>query len=1054
MNDAIAHGGRSRSDRDREVVQRTAELLTSSLTLEDLFHALCSLLARFVDASSVFIALKDQQGARIAYVLQNGVHGALDNKRVRAGTITDTVLHSGKAVLKRRWEDWSEGRHALTLPGQPEQDDRVSAVFVPLKFGSHTIGVLSVQSAQTDAYDEADVDLLQTCALYLSVRIHQAQLETQSARLENIASTDSLTGVANRRSFNERFASEWRRSIRRAGNLALLLIDIDFFKAFNDTYGHVAGDAALQQVATALASCLSRSEDLFARYGGEEFVAILPETSLSGAVCIAERMRQTVFDLGIAHSGSLLQRLTVSAGVAWKIPVRGSSSEELLRAADTALYQAKRGGRNRVAAENYRSDAPPAYPSQAHQHNLPGLHGHTFGRSEHVQQVRKLLRVSRLLTLIGPAGVGKSRAAIEAAKRELARFPDGVYYVDCSTIGDDRYLGNKIGSVLGVNETPLVTRGAAAAEALRCRRALLILDNCDGVQRACAEYVRTLSGDAPDVRIIVTSREPTFTPGEVSYVVPPLAAADAAALFTDRAEAVANVNAPDAAAVQRICAKLEGLPRALQLAAAQLATMPLDQLERRLNDSAPVKADDFTRWSYEVLRDDERRLLRGMCVFAGGATGDAVAEICGDRSVLGDLIDKGLVAIEPQRGAHRYVISGSIRLAVAQRARELGEFDRRAAAHAAYYAKRARELEESYPTKHWQSALASMTAELDNLRAALIFTVSQGHDVQLGAELSCDLIHYWQQTGLAAAGREWLEELSGRTDIEFPGPVRAKMLYGLARLDTARSKRALDAALGAVDAYRELGDERGLAAALFEVAAALAGVGDTDSADAYLREGLEIGTRINDKRLTGDMLNGMAVAEQWRGHVQRARELLEESLRSFRELEDDRGVASLLGNLGDLAAMMGDYDRAVALTRQSLAILERLHDPQSTAWQLLNLGAFELKRRNADAARPAIRRSLELLREYRDDWLSANCVDCLARLAFAEREWARALQLAAFADSVFAALGVPRQPPDRVDYEFLMREAKVAIGLDAAQAAQAEGAAMEWADVMRIAVQA
>ena len=443
-----------------------------------------------------------------------------------------------------------------------------------------------------------------------------------------------------------------------------------------------------------------------------------------------------------------------------------------------------------------------------------------------------------------------------------------------------------------------------------------------------------------------------------------------------------------------------------------------------------------------------------MCVVAGGATGDAVAEICGDRSVLGDLIDKGLVAIEPQRGAHRYVISGSIRLAVAQRARELGEFDRRAAAHAAYYAKRARELEESYPTKHWQSALASMTAELDNLRAALIFTVSQGHDVQLGAELSCDLIHYWQQTGLAAAGREWLEELSGRTDIEFPGPVRAKMLYGLARLDTARSKRALDAALGAVDAYRELGDERGLAAALFEVAAALAGVGDTDSADAYLREGLEIGTRINDKRLTGDMLNGMAVAEQWRGHVQRARELLEESLRSFRELEDDRGVASLLGNLGDLAAMMGDYDRAVALTRQSLAILERLHDPQSTAWQLLNLGAFELKRRNADAARPAIRRSLELLREYRDDWLSANCVDCLARLAFAEREWARALQLAAFADSVFAALGVPRQPPDRVDYEFLMREAKVAIGLDAAQAAQAEGAAMEWADVMRIAVQA
>ena len=1054
MNDAIAQGGRSRSDRDREVVQRTAELLTSSLTLEDLFHAVCSLLARFVDASAVFIALKDQQGARIAYMLENGVVGALDNWRVRPGTVTDGVLQSGKAILKRRWEDWTEGRHALNLPGQPQQDDRVSAIFVPLKFGSQTIGVLSVQSAQADAYDEADVDLLQTCALYLSVRIHQAQLETQSARLENIASTDSLTGIPNRRSFNQRLAAEWRRAIRRGSNLALLLIDIDFFKPFNDTYGHVAGDAALQQVATALAACLSRSEDLFARYGGEEFVAILPETNLNGAVSIAERMRQAVFDLGIAHSGSLLQRLTVSAGVAWKIPVRGSSSEELLRAADIALYQAKRGGRNRAAAENYRSDAPPAYPSQAHHQNLPELHGRTFGRAEHVQQVRKLLRAAHLLTLVGPAGIGKSRAAIEAAKRELARFPDGVYYVDCSTIGDDRYLGNKIASVLGVNGTPLVAAGAVAAEALRSKRALLVLDNCDGVQRACAEYVGALTAQARDVRIVVTSREPTFSAGEVSYVIPPLGLPDAVALFADRAEAVANVNSPDTAVVERICAKLEGLPRALQLAAAQLATMPLGQLERRLNDSAPVKADDFTRWSYEVLGDDERRLLRGMCVFVGGATGDAVAEVCGDRSVLGDLIDKGLVAIESQRGANRYVISGSIRFAVAERARELGEFDRRAAAHAAYYAKRARELEESYPTKQWQSALAAMTAELDNLRAALIFTVTQGHDVQLGAELSCSLIHYWQQTGLAAAGRQWIEQLAARTEIEFPKPVRAKMFYGLARLDTARSKRGLEAALLAAGLYREIGDERGLAAALFEVAAALAGLGDTDSADAYLREGLEIGTRIGDKRLTGDMLNGMAVAEQWRGHVHRARELLEQSLNSFRELEDDRGVASVLGNLGDLAAMMGDYDRAVSLTRQSLAILERLHDPQSTAWQLLNLGAFELKRYNADAARPAIRRSLELLREYRDDWLSANCVDCFARLAFAEKEWARALQLAAFADAVFQTIGVPRQPPDQLDYEFLMRESKVAIGLDAAQAAQAEGAAMDWTGVTRIAMQA
>ena len=261
MKNASGQGRLSRADRDREVVQRTAELLTSSLSLEELFHAVCSLLSRFIDASTVFIALKDQQGARIAYMLNNGVVGALDNGRVGPGTITDSVVQSGKPVLKCRPEDWPQERHFVSLPGQPENEKSVSAIFAPLKFGSKTIGALSVQSRKQNAYDEEDVELLQTCALYLSVRIHQAQLETQSAKLENIASTDTLTGVPNRRSFNQRYSAEWRRSVRRGSNVALVLVDIDFFKAFNDTYGHVAGDAALQQVATTLASCLARSED-------------------------------------------------------------------------------------------------------------------------------------------------------------------------------------------------------------------------------------------------------------------------------------------------------------------------------------------------------------------------------------------------------------------------------------------------------------------------------------------------------------------------------------------------------------------------------------------------------------------------------------------------------------------------------------------------------------------------------------------------------------------------------------------------------------------------
>lgn len=1065
MKNALGRSARSRADRDREVVQRTAELLTSSLSLEDLFHAVCSLLARFVEAPVVFIALGDAEGGRVVFLLENGVAGRLENRRVRPGSATAAVLREGRPILKRRIEDWTEGRSPLNLPGHPQNDDRVSAIFVPLKFGTDIIGVLSVQSETPALYDEADVELLQTCALYLSVRIHQAQLETQSARLENIASTDSLTGVANRRWLNQRLAAEWRRAVRRQTGIALMLIDVDFFKPFNDTYGHVAGDAALQQVATALASCLSRSEDAFGRYGGEEFIAILPDTDLAGALTIAERMRAAVYDLGIAHSGSLLGRLTISAGVAYEVPARGSSSQSLVETADTALYDAKRTGRNRVAAENYHSDAPPAYPSKAYRHNLPALRGRTFGRAQEVQRIRALLRVTRLVTVTGAAGSGKSRHVVETALREIARYPDGVYYVDCSVISDGRYLGGKVASVLGIHETPLVPSDAAVADFLKAKRALIVLDNCDLVMGACAHYARSVLAESRDIRIIVTCREPLMIPGEVSFMLPALDAQSAITLFIERANAlgIAGIGADDAASIERICAHLGGLPRAIELAAAQLRKFTLSEFEERLPDEGSIDlqaAQGFVEWTYGVLSAAEQTLLRRLSVFAAGATRAAVEEVCsgGDLTaeeipnVLTSLVEHAIVGVEATDEVERYVLPASIRAFARDCASDTGEFDSLAMRHARYFLLRARDLDESYSTRAWQRKLAEMVPEMDNLRAALIFTVTQGNDVLLGAELSAALIQYWQYVGRMSAGRDWIEQLLAR-EVEFPRHVRAQLLYGVSRLDSARSRHALSCAMSAVEEYRALGDQTHLSAALFEVAACYSGLGEYDAADPYLHEALEISTRLGDLRRMGDTLNGMALAEGWRGNTLRARELLEQSLDIFRRLEDDRGVASLLGNLGDLAAVVGDYERAISLSRQSLAILERLHDPQSTAWQLTNIGCFELKRGNAESARPALRRALELLQEHQDDWLSANCVDALARLALAQRDWERAYRLTCFADGIFQSIGVPRQPPDQLDRERVFREAASHLNIGVEEELDRAASEMSWSDVLREAAQ-
>lgn len=1064
MKNAIGRTARSRADRDREVVQRTAELLTSSLSLEDLFHALCSLLARFVEAPVVFIALSDAEGGRIVFLLENGVAGRLDNRRVRPGSATAHVLRDGRPILKRRIEDWTEGRSPLNHPNQPQSDDRVSAIFVPLKFGTQIIGVLSVQSEKPGLYDEADVELLQTCALYLSVRIHQAQLETQSARLENIASTDSLTGVANRRWLNQRISAEWRRAMRRGSGIALMLIDVDFFKPFNDTYGHVAGDAALQQVATALASCLSRSEDAFGRYGGEEFIAILPETELAGALIIAERMRAAVYDLGIAHSGSLLGRLTISAGVAYEIPARASTPESIIETADKALYDAKRTGRNRVAAENYHSDAPPAYPSKAYRHNLPSVRGRTLGRAQELQRVRALMRATRLLTIAGAAGAGKSRLILETALREIARYPDGVYYIDCSVISDGRYLSTKAASVMGVHETPLLPPEAAVADFLKSKRALLVLDNCDLIVGPCLQYTRSLLAESRDVRIVVTCREPLMLSGEVAFMLPALDMHSSMTLFMERAQALGRaIGTQDAASVERVCSHLGGLPRAIELAAAQLRKFSLNELEERLPDEASMDfhaAQGFVEWTYGVLSPAEQTLLRRLSVFAGGATRVAIEEVCcgGDLrandipDVLTSLVEHAIVGAEAVDDLERYVLPASIRTFARDRAKDAAEFESVATRHARYFLERARALDESYSTRAWQRLLDEMIPEIENLRAALIFTVWQGNDVQLGAELSAALIQYWQYVGRMSAGRDWIEQLLAR-DVPLPRHVRAQLLYGVCRLDSARSKHALDCAMLAVQEYRALGDEAHLAAALFEVAASYSGLGEYDAADPYLREALEISTRLGDIRCMGETLNGMALAEGWRGNTLRSRELLEQSLELFRRLEDDRGVASLLGNLGDLAAVVGDYDRAISLSRQSLAILERLHDPQSTAWQLTNIGCFELKRGNVEAARPALRRALELLREHQDDWLSANCVDALARLALAQRDWDRAYRLTMFADGVFQAIGVPRQPPDQLDRERVFREAGARLSGIEEEAHTASARDLTWNDVVREAAQ-
>ena len=315
-----------RQRRDRDLVKGAALPLSTDRPLPDLYDEFVSLLAQFVDASIVLILAPERERLQCVYAYLDGVGGVPDNPGVPNESTSARVFRDAEPRLYARAHEWNATNY-LRLGERIREPE--SAIFVPILFGGRSIGVLSVQSTRSAAYDGDDLALLETCALYLGARMHSDLGLRDAERFERLAHVDELTGIPNRRNFEETFEREATRARRIGRRLALLMIDVDLFKEFNDRYGHIAGDACLQQIAATIAQVLRRPTDLAARYGGEEFVVLLPETELSGAIGVAELLRSSIAALGIPHGGSTLGMVSVSIGCASGTP-RGNAERQQL----------------------------------------------------------------------------------------------------------------------------------------------------------------------------------------------------------------------------------------------------------------------------------------------------------------------------------------------------------------------------------------------------------------------------------------------------------------------------------------------------------------------------------------------------------------------------------------------------------------------------------------------------------------------------------------------------------------------------------------------------
>jgi len=676
-----------------------------------------------------------------------------------------------------------------------------------------------------------------------------------------------------------------------------------------------------------------------------------------------------------------------------------------------ALYARLRAGARRAAAPAPAAEHP-ALPTVTGflPHPLTDLIGREDERAEVVERLRR----SRLVTLTGPGGIGKTRLALAVAAEAAPGLADGAWLVALESLTEGRQVERQIASALGLKEAPgqLLRDGLTAH--LRAKRLLLVLDNCEHLLDASARIGGHLLRECPGVRILATSREALGITGETAWAVPALAVPDPAhlppgqatlvrvlagyegvQLFVERAQAAQKgftLTAGGAAAVAQVCARLQGIPLAIELAAARIRSLTVEQIAARMDDhlglltggSRTAQSRQQTLratvdWSYDLLSGPERRLLGRLSVFAGGWTLAAAEGACaGDGNgggagiepgqvlaLLTSLVDKSLVVFAEREAGGRYRFLEMVRQYASEGLNAGGESGRVRAKHRDYFLALAEEGEPELKGAGQEGWLRRLEAEHDNLRAALAWCGAEEGGAAMGLRMAVALWQFWELHGYYNEGRAFLSEALGREQAGGRVIGRARALYAAGVLAFYQGDYPAARALYAegLTIFRELGSKPGIASSLKDLGRVAGAQGDYPAAGALYEESLAISRELGDRQGSGWVLNDLGNLAGARGDYQAARALHEESLAISRELRDTEGIAWSLHHLGAVAGAQGDDGAARALHEESLASFRELGNKQGTAWALNYLGKVVGAQGDAGAAQSLYAEGLALFRE-------------------------------------------------------------------------------------------
>jgi predicted ATPase/class 3 adenylate cyclase len=641
-----------------------------------------------------------------------------------------------------------------------------------------------------------------------------------------------------------------------------------------------------------------------------------------------------------------------------------------------------------LVIEGLEADFPPPRTLDARRENLPAQLTSFVGRQEEIAEVRRLLDRTRLLTLTGAGGTGKSRLALQVAAQLVAEFDDGVVFVDLSSVTDPALVPAAVARAARAPETPGRVVLEALKDHLRDRELLLVVDNFEQVAPA-GPMLEALLAAAPKLKALVTSRARLALRGEQDYEVPALRRVEAVRLFTERARSVRpgfEATGADAAAVAEIAERLDGLPLAIELAATRTKVLTPEQILPRLRQRLAILTSGARTlpgrqrtlrgaiaWSHDLLDGAERRLFARLSVFAGGWTLASAAAVCAPEELGLDALE-GLTSLVDQSLVRRTdAVAGDPRFAMLETIREFGlerledDGDREVVRrrHARYFLDLAVEAEPHLIAEDQREWLDRCDAEHANLRAALRWAVDAG-EADRAQEAAGALWRFWQQRGYLDEGRRWLDELLALPSGQGRTAARATALQGAGGLawwqeDIAAAGRYYREAL-AIE--RELGDPARTADALYDLAFVAGATGDVDAAVRYFQQseelfrkaGDELGItrarwmlvmpdlvagrwdrplaraedtvatwrRAGDRLRLGDGLVWLAVVYARAGRHADARAAIAEALQLFRQVDSPMGILTVILGLSYLARWEDHYEDAVRLAGAAASLRERV----------------------------------------------------------------------------------------------------------------------------------